>query len=421
MAMLFQWFDERLELKKFRGKFLDKNFPTHPTFLLGEMALFFFITLVVTGIFLGFLYEPSTRDVSLFGAMVPAAYASVVRIDLLPMGLIIRRIHHWSAMLMIASILTHLARVYFTSAYRKPREINWLIGLALLALTLGMAFTGYLLPYSQFSVTATSIAYYVSKSVPWIGDWIARLLFAGEFPADETVPRFFFLHVMLIPAILMSLIGLHLLVLVKQKHTEPPGNRGRQAAEGGRKLIGIPLWPEQSCISISFFFFMLFVVSLIATYVPLNPIETYGPPSPGTAVMRPDWYFLPIYGFLKLVPGDFAFSIFGGKITPETIGGVIFPGVLGLALALIPFLDRAKEPQDYIVTPQHRPLMTSLGIGGVVFLGMTAVSGYIDVLNIAPGTMGIYVLLATFAAWGISYLLLRFYNRNGKRGSHVKS
>jgi cytochrome b-561 len=419
--MTFQWFDERLELKKFKDKFLTKAFPTHPSFLFGEIALFSFINLVITGIFLGFLYEPSIKEVSLFGAMVPAAYASVVRIDLLPFGMVIRRIHHWSAMIMIAAILTHLARIYFTSAYRKPREINWLIGLVLLAMTLGAAFTGYLLPYSQFSVTATSIAFYISKSVPWVGDLISHLIFAGEFPATGTVPRFFFLHVMLIPAVLMALIGLHLLLLVKQKHTEPAANKTRQEAQGGQRLIGIPVWPEQSFISLSLFFFLLFVVVLMATYIPLNPIETYGPPSPETLVMRPDWYFLPVYGFLKLVPGHLSFSILGGKITPETIGGVFFPVALGLILAAIPFLDRVSKPQNYLENPLRRPFMTSLGIGGGMFLFMMTLAGYIDVLRIAPTSMAIYSFLATLAVWLVSYLLLRLYCREGKKGNHVKT
>ena len=161
--MIFKWLDERLELKKFKEKFLSKTFPTHPTFLLGETALFSFVTLVATGVFLGFLYEPSTRMVSLFGAMVPAAYASVVRIDLLPMGMIIRRIHHWSAMIMIAAILAHLLRIYFTSSYRKQREINWLVGLSLWGTAMVAAFTGYTLPYSQYSVIASSIPYYMDK------------------------------------------------------------------------------------------------------------------------------------------------------------------------------------------------------------------------------------------------------------------
>ncbi len=417
--MIFKWLDERLELSKFKEKFLSKTFPTHPTFLLGETALFSFITLVVTGVFLGFLYEPSTTMVSLFGAMVPAAYASVVRIDLLPMGLIIRRIHHWSAMIMIAAILAHLLRIYFTASYRKPREINWLVGLSLWGTAMIAAFTGYLLPYSQFSVTATSIAYYMSKSVPWVGDWMSRLLFAGDFPSNGTVPRFFFMHVMLIPTVLAGFISLHMLILIKQKHTEPRSNRNRREAQGGRRLIGIPIWPEQAVISLSFFLFLLFVVVLMATYIPLNPIETYGPPSPGTPVMRPDWYFLVVYGFLKLVPGDLSFSVFGGKITPETIGGIIFPAFTFVVYALIPFLDRAKQPQHYMESPLHRPFMTSLGIGGIVFLCMMVVAGYIDVIHITPKAMTVTAILTTVVVWTVSYAVLRWYN--GKRGGNVKA
>ncbi len=417
---MFKWFDERLELKKFKEKFLSKTFPTHPTFLLGEIALFSFVTLVITGIFLGLLYEPSSKMVSLFGAMVPAAYASVVRIDLLPMGMLIRRIHHWSAMIMIASILAHLMRVFFTSAYRNPREINWYVGLGLFGISLFAAFTGYLLPYSNFSVTATSIGYYIAKSVPWIGNWISRLVFAGDFPSDSTVPRFFFLHVMLIPVLLIGTIGLHMMILIKQKHTEPASNRNKKEAENGKRLIGIPIWPEQTVISIAFFFFLLFTVVIISTFIPLNPIETYGPPAAGTPVMRPDWYFLVVYGFLKLIPGNLTFSILGGKITPETIGGVLFPTFIILVFVLLPLLDKAKEPQHYITNPLHRPFMTSFGITGGVFLTMFVVSGYIDVLKIAPRTMIYYVLLATAGTGILSYTLLRFYNKNNDGGKNVK-
>ena len=414
---IFRWFDQRLELKKFKAKFLVKTFPTHPSFLLGEIAFFSFVTLVVTGVFLGLLYEPSSQPVTLFGAKVPAAYASVVRIDIITMGMIIRRIHHWSAMLMIAAIITHLMRIYFTASYRNPREINWIIGLLLLGITLIAAFTGYLLPYSQFSLTATSIAYYITKSAPFIGDWAARLLFAGEFPSAATVPRFFFLHVMLIPALLLSFISLHLLIIVKQKHTEPRTNIKRQESREGKKLLGIPIWPEQVFISLSSYLFLLFVVVLMATYIPLNPIEIYGPPAPGTPVMRPDWYFLPVYGFLKLIPGDISFTLLGEKITPETIGGVFFPGLVFLALVMIPFIDREKEPQPYMANPLRRPFMTSLGVGAIVFVCLTAASGYIDVMKITPGQMSFIALLATLTCWAITFLLLRRYDK--KRGDHV--
>ncbi len=401
-----KWFEERLELKKFNEKFLTKTFPSHPTYLLGEIALFSFVSLVVTGIFLGLLYEPSVRLVPLFHAMVPAAYASVVKMDLKPMGMIIRRIHHWSAMLMISSLILHFLRVYFTGAYRKPREINWLIGLALMGISLGAAFTGYLLPYSQFSVTATSIAYYMVKSIPWVGGWLSRLIFAGEFPSTAMVPRFFFFHVMLIPMVIIALIGAHMVILVKQKHTEPRANMGRPEAKGGKRLIGIPIWPEQAAVSVPFFMFLMFVLLILATYVPINVIELYGAPSPGTPIMRPDWYFLWVYGFLKLIPGDLSFTIFGGKITPETIGGVIFPGTVFLILALIPFLDRWKEPQNYNANPLARPFMTAFGLGGGSFILMTAISGYIDVLHIAPKAMLAYTIIVTIGVFAVVFGVL---------------
>jgi cytochrome b-561 len=224
---------------------------------------------------------------------------------------------------------------------------------------------------------------------------------------------------MLIPAALIGLISLHLLIIVKQKHTEPGSNRNRKEAEGGRRLIGIPIWPEQGVISLSFYLFLLSVVVLMATYIPLNPIETYGPPSPGTPVMRPDWYFLPVYGFLKLIPGDLSFTILGGRITPETIGGVIFPGLMFLAAGLMPFLDRRKGPQYYISNPLQRPFMTSLGVAAGVFICMTAVAGYIDVLHVTPKRMTAYTILATLAAWAAAYTLLRSYGR--KRGTDVET
>ena len=210
-----------------------------------------------------------------------------------------------------------------------------------------------------------------------------------------------------------------MVILVKQKHTEPAANRTKKESQGGKRLIGIPIWPEQAIISTAFYFFLLFVIVLIATYIPLNPIETYGPPAAGTPVMRPDWYFLVIYGFLKLIPGDLSFSIFGGKITPETIGGVIFPTFLILVFVLIPLLDRSKQPQHYISNPLHRPFMTAFGITGGVFLTMLIVSGYIDVLKIAPKTMILYVVVATAAAGAVSYSLLRVYNRNKNGGKNV--
>jgi cytochrome b-561 len=401
-----EWVEERLELEKFSKRYLKKAFPTHSTFLFGEMAIFSFVMLVLTGIFLGFVYEPSVREVNLFGRLVPAAYASVVKIDLSSFGLLTRRVHHWSAMLMIASVLIHLSRVYFTGCYKNPREINWLIGLALFGVTFFASFTGYLLPYSEFSVTATSVGYYIAKSVPWLGDGLSRLLFGGSFPANETIPRFFFMHVMLLPVTLILLVTLHMVILVKQKHSEPSGNLLRPESRGGKHLIGIPLWPNQVLISLTFFFIMAFVIFFVAVQFPANPVEKYGPPGPGTPVMRPDWYFLAIYGLLKLIPGTLHLEILGAKITSETVGGVFFPGIVGFIFLSLPFFDRKSTPQHYMENPLDHPFRTSIGIMGLFLAIMLTIAGYIDVLGVSPMKMSIYVVIVTVTGFIAPYLIL---------------
>jgi cytochrome b-561 len=401
----FRWWQERLDLEKFCEKFLTKAFPAHPTYLLGEIALFSFVLLVITGVYLGMVYEPSVQAVDLFGGEVPAAYASVVRSDLSLFGQIVRNLHHWSAQLMIAALLAHMFRVFFTGSYRKPREINWWIGLALMLTTFMAAFTGYLLPYSEYSVTATSIGFFMAKSTPWIGDFVARLFFGGEFPSDQTIPRFFFYHVMLIPLVIGVLLSLHMVILVQQKHTEPPGNLYRPEAEGGKRLIGIPLWPNQVLYSTTFFLLLAGLLILVSTYIPINPVELFGPPQPGTPKMRPEWYFLIVYGMLKLIPGTFEASFWGAHISQETLGGVFFPTILIVLLALIPLLDRCREPVHYMANPLQRPWTTGLGVTGLAFFGLLAVAGYIDVLGLRPATMS-WIVAGGTIGFGIVVLLI---------------
>jgi len=402
------WWEERLGLSGLERKLLRKAFPVHSSFFLGEIALWSFVVLVLTGIFLAMMYEPSSAPVQLEGREVPAAYASVERIDQVPLGLIIRRVHHWAAHVMVAAVILHLLRVFFSGTYKKPREINWVVGMFLLIFTVLATFAGYLLPYDEFAVTASGIGYEIARSVPWIGPWLADLVFAGRFPAPGTIPRFFTFHVMLVPWILGLLIGLHMRILMKQKHSEPPYAQGK-ASPG--KLIGVPLWPQQAVLMAELFFLLVGGLLLLSAFFPVHPIDYYGPPRPGTPKVKPEWYFLWVYGALKLIPGWMEFDLLGTKINPEALGGVIFPGLVILALFLLPFLNRSREPKHYMDTPLTAPRRTAVGAGLLALFLVLSVAGYQEELGIPLGLLRLALLFVPLIVGFVAYGGLTFAKR----------
>ncbi len=236
----YEWVDSRLDLED-ASDFLGKAFPAEDSFLLGEVALFCFVVLVSTGTFLAFFYEPSTASVEYAGSVVryqgrdlPAAYKSVLNITYdVPFGMFLRRMHHWAAHLFVAAIALHMLRVFFTGAYRNPREPNWLVGTGLAGLAMFAAYTGYSLPYDEFASTAVGIGYNVAASIPIVGDPVASIVFGGQFPTSATIPRLFFLHVFLIPAAIAGLIAVHMAILLRQKHTESPRDGDVPPASAG--------------------------------------------------------------------------------------------------------------------------------------------------------------------------------------------
>ncbi len=281
---------------------------------------------------------------------------------------------------MIAAVILHLLRIFFTGAFRKPREINWIVGCLLLLLTVVAAFSGYLLPYDAFSVTATGIGYQMVAAIPWVGKELANFVFAGKFPALGVIPRFYGYHVIWVPLMLIGLIGLHLVVMIKQKHTEPSSNRGK-AAPG--QLVGIPLWPQQASLMAVLFLFMTGGVLLLASMFPVHPVEAYGPPGPQTPLVRPDWYLLWVYGLLKLIPGWMEVHLWGGVINPEAIGGVLLPGLIIVFIFLVPFLARTKESQHYLEPLARHPLRFAVGLGAMALLLTLSAVGYQDALGIS--------------------------------------
>ncbi|MFW6384958.1 MAG: cytochrome b [Halodesulfurarchaeum sp.] len=405
--------DSRLDLDRLFGRFKNKVFPMHGTFFLGELALFAFVGLVATGTFLGLFYEPSTRLIEFEGSTVPAAYASVLQIDSLSVGLLVRRIHHWSAHIMIAAIVVHMGRVYFSGAYKKPRDVNWLVGAILLQITILAAFVGYLLPYDEFAVTATSIGYQIAASIPWIGETVSQLVFAGPYPNPHLVPRFFTAHVFLIPAAIAGLIGLHLVILLKLKHTQHPDvtRRLKRSADRvrDRGLVGLPMWPEYTVMMGVLFLAYAAGVTLLAAVQPIHPVEAYGPPTAETPLLRPDWYLLWIYGILKLIPA-LDITILGGTITAEFIGGIVVPGAIFGAIMAVPFVDARvtgdvpEEPRyAELDRPRDRPGRTAIGIGAITFFICAGIAGYLELLPITPTTMRAVTIVVPIIVGGLAY------------------
>jgi ubiquinol-cytochrome c reductase cytochrome b subunit len=340
---MLRWIDSRIGAASWTRKALRKVFPDHWSFLLGEIALFCFVILLATGVFLTLFYRAdATRVVyegpyaPLQGREVSAAFESVMRISYeVRAGLVMRQIHHWAALVFVASIVVHTMRVFFTGAFRKPRELNWLVGVGLLLLAIGMGFTGYSLPDDLLSGTGLRIAYSVLISIPFVGPYLAFLVFGGEFPTEGIISRLFVLHVMLLPALIIGLITAHLGILVRQKHTQ---HRGKGRTE--RNVVGKALWPSQVFKSAGLLALTAAVLAFMGGLFQINPVWDFGPFDATTvsAASQPDWYVGWLEGALRLFP-PFDLEVFGILIPSPFIPGVVIPGLGFTVLALWPFIE----------------------------------------------------------------------------------
>src|SRR5919109_218282 len=336
--MILRWLDDRLGAAGWARQGLRKVFPDHWSFLLGEVALFCFIVLVATGVFLPLFFRPDAAPVVYQGPYEPlqgremsAAYESVLRLSFeVRAGLVMRQIHHWAALVFIAAITMHLLRVFFTAAFRRPREFNWLVGIGLLIFSIGIGFTGYSLPDDLLSGTGLRIAYSVMISIPFIGPYLGFLIFGGEFPTEGIISRLFVMHVMLLPALIIVLITIHLVVVVRQKHTQFKGI-GRTESN----VLGKPLWPSQAFRTTGLMLLTASLVSLLGGLVQINPVWHYGPFQATTvsAPSQPDWYVGWLEGALRLFP-PVEFTILGTTLPSPFIPGIVVPGVTFTAMAL---------------------------------------------------------------------------------------
>ena len=352
-------------------KALRYVFPDHWSFLLGEIALYSFIILVATGIYLALFYIPGDSQVIyhgpyalLNGEQMSEAYRSVLDISFsIPAGLLFRQVHHWAADVFVASIVLHLVRIFFTGAYRKPRDLNYFIGLTMLMLAILEGFAGYSLVDDLLSGMGLVIAYSVAFSIPLIGAQFSYLVWGGPYPgSSQFFPRLEIVHVFLIPIVLIVLISLHLAMIVRQHHSQFPGPGRRE-----RNVVGTPMWPAYALRSVGLLLAVAAVLFLLGGLIQINPIWQWGPYHPYLSEngAQPDWYIGWLIGALRLMP-NFEPTIGGHTLVPNPFwGGALFPLFVFAVMFAWPALERRftrdRRRHDLLDRPRDRPLRTAIG------------------------------------------------------------
>ena len=367
---------------------LNKVFPTHWSFLLGEIALYSFLVLLLTGVYLTLFFDPSMAEVIYNGVYQPLrgvemsrAYETALNISFeVRGGLFVRQIHHWAALMFAASIMVHLARIFFTGAFRRPREANWVIGSVLLILAMFEGFFGYSLPDDLLSGIGVRAALSsISLGIPVIGSWLHWALFGGDFPGDIIIPRMYALHILLIPGIILALIGAHLALVWFQKHTQFPGP-GRTE----KNVVGVRVMPVFAVKSGAFFAMTVGVLGLMGGLLQINPIWELGPykPSQVSAGSQPDFYMMWTEGLARIFP-PWEFYPFGHTIPAVTWVAVIMGLVFGLLIAY-PFLEKKFTGDDahhnLLQRPRDAPVRTAIGAMAIAFYMVLTLSAMNDII-----------------------------------------
>lgn len=384
------YLDERTSISGITKELGRKIFPDHWSFMLGEVALYSFIAILLSGTFLTFFFEPSMAHVEydgsyvgLKGIQMSAAYASTLDITFdIRGGLLMRQVHHWAALLFVAAIGLHMLRVFFNGSFRKPRELNWVIGFVLFILAMGEGFTGYSLPDDLLSGNGLRIIDGMVKGIPVAGTWISYLLFGGEFPGTVIVPRLYALHILLLPAILVAALGLHLLLMVINKHTQYAGP-GRT----NNNVVGVPIMPNFAAKAGGFFFVVFGVIVLISSFFTINPIWNYGPydPSPISAGTQPDWYIGFADGALRLIPPGLEVVLGGYTWTFSILIPLVVIGIFIVTVMIYPFIEAwitgDKREHHIAERPRNAPTRTAIGAAGVTFYAVLWAGGASDVIS----------------------------------------
>lgn len=329
------WFDQRLGWRQLMSTALDEPIPDGArwAYVLGSGLLFVFVNQVVTGVFLTLDYVPSADH----------AHTTVSFIQKqVTMGGFLRSLHAYGSSVMVLLLMLHLAQTYVYGAYKGRRELLWLMGCFLLLLVMGMAFTGYLLPWDQKAYFATAVGTNIAAEVPWVGGFLKRLLRGGTEMGTLTLSRFFALHVLLIPAAIFAAVAGHLFLFRKAGAAGPP----RPEAEL-RRLPAEPFFPGQVFRDFVFGIGLIVMLGALAWRRPVS-LGPAANPADATYLPRPEWYYLPVFQLIKY---------FHGAAT--VLGIVVIPGVVVLALFALPFLDRS---------PERRPLRRPVAVGSLLLV-----------------------------------------------------
>ncbi|HEV7649670.1 MAG TPA: cytochrome bc complex cytochrome b subunit [Actinophytocola sp.] len=383
-----KWTDDRYHVAGGLRRQINKVFPTHWSFLLGEIALYSFIVLLLSGTYLALFFDPSMTEVTYQGSFVnlrglemSRAYESTLFISFdVRGGLFVRQVHHWAALLFMSAIVVHMFRTFFTGAFRRPREVNWVIGVLIFMLGALEGFAGYSLPDDLLSGAGLRIMSGLILSIPLIGTWAHWLVFGSEFPGTEIVPRLYTVHILLVPGILLALIGVHVGLVWYQKHTQFPGVRRKET-----NVVGVRILPTFALKAGGFTAVVIGVTAVLGGIFQINPIWNFGPYNAAhiSAGTVPDWYMGWTDGLIRLWP---AWEVYLGNYT---IPAAFFPFMAGLPVltglaAVYPWIER-KFTKDYahhnlLQRPRDVPVRTSLGAMAITYFMVALLSAANDVL-----------------------------------------
>ncbi|MFI2435969.1 cytochrome bc complex cytochrome b subunit [Streptomyces sp. NPDC018693] len=382
--------DRRLPVRELAREYLRKSFPDHWSFLLGEIALYSLLVLVVTGVYLALFFHPDMTErpytgsyVPLRGVLVSEAYASVMHLSFeVRGGLMVRQIHHWGALVFVAAIGCHLLRIFFTGAFRRPREANWTIGVTMFLLALLEGFSGYSLPDDLLSGTGLRTSQGIVLSIPIVGTYLSFFLFGGEYPGHDIIPRLYLAHVLLVPGLLLVLVRLHIGLVVRLKHTQ-----WARPGRSNRNVVGKPMFPQYAAKSTGLALTVAGVLALLSALFQINPVWEFGPYRADQVSLdsQPDWYVGYLEGALRLMPAwetDFA----GHTVAWDVLlPGVVLPAVLFGVLYGYPLFERwltfPNRERHVCDRPRNQPTRTGLGVAGVTFYAVLLLAGAQDVLG----------------------------------------